>query len=179
MRPSRRGSSARPAIRATGRSPLTHRRRTPTVPGQGPTRTPPNGWRPWVADVAEVPTSGSMTRCAGPDVEQVRQPGPRRVAGRPRRRRADAQQQVDVSKKAVSDANAAIIEAQKRFDTFCGRHLRQRSVVLAGDAPAPRGHHLHCHGRSDPAMSNEAVMAGWRTQTERRSTRIWLLGRSN
>jgi hypothetical protein len=73
-----------------------------------------------------------------------------------------AQQQVDASKQAVKDADAAIIEAQKRFDTFAAATYvngPSSSLVLAQTpdeiiATASAGQTL--------ALSSQEVMAGLR-----------------
>lgn len=75
---------------------------------------------------------------------------------------AAARQQVDASQQAVKDANAAILEAQKRFDTFAAAtyvHGPSPSLVLARTpdeiiAGASAGQTL--------ALSSQQVMAGLR-----------------
>ena len=73
-----------------------------------------------------------------------------------------AQQQVDASKQAVKDADAAIIEAQKRFDTFAAAiyvNGPSSSLVLA---QTPDAIIATASARQTLALSSQEVMAGLR-----------------
>lgn len=73
-----------------------------------------------------------------------------------------AQQQVDASKQAVKDADAAIIEAQKRFDTFAAAiYVNGPSSALVL-AQTPDAIIATASARQTLALSSQEVMAGLR-----------------
>jgi cell wall-associated NlpC family hydrolase len=164
MRPSRRGSLAQPAARATRVVvPLTLTVAMGlTVPGLAEAEPDYNtNVAALVADVAEanqrlddiaakVQTEQESVNKAIVEVQDARDAA------------AAAQQQVESSKQAVTDANAAIVAAQKKFDTFAAATYvngPSASLVLARTpediiSTAAAGQTL--------AISNEAVMDGLR-----------------
>jgi hypothetical protein len=73
-----------------------------------------------------------------------------------------AQQQVDASKQTVKDADAAIIEAQKRFDTFAAAiYVNGPSSALVL-AQTPDAIIATASARQTLALSSQEVMAGLR-----------------
>lgn len=169
MRPSRRGSLVRPAIRATRAVvPLTLTVAVGlTVPGVARAdQDTPNSVAALVADVAEA-NQRLDDIAAQVQIEQESVNKALVELQDARDAAADAQQQVDVSKKAVSDANAAIIEAQKRFDTFAAATYVNGPSSSLVMARTPEDIISTATAGQTLAMSNEAVMVGLRrTQTE-------------
>lgn len=169
MRPSRSGSLVRPASRATRAVvPLTLTVAMGlTVPGpaQADPETP-NSVAALVADVAEA-NQRLDDIAAQVQIEQESVNKALVELQDARDAAAAAQQQVDSSKKAVSDANAAIIEAQQRFDTFAAATYVNGPSSSPVMARTPEDIISTATAGQTLAMSNEAVMVGLRrAQTE-------------
>lgn len=169
MRPSRSGSLVRPASRATRAVvPLTLTVAMGlTVPGpaQADPETP-NSVAALVADVAEA-NQRLDDIAAQVQIEQESVNKALVELQDARDAAAAAQQQVDSSKKAVSDANAAIIEAQQRFDTFAAATYVNGPSSSLVMARTPEDIISTATAGQTLAMSNEAVMVGLRrAQTE-------------
>ena len=124
VRPSRRprhGSEVRPAVRITRTvCPLTLTvAMTLTIPGlaQANPGTAPSGLGGLIADFAEA---NQRLQEVGARVQAEQESVNKAIleVQEARDAAALAQQQVEASKKAVEEANSAIVEAQGRFDTF-------------------------------------------------------------
>ncbi len=184
MRPSRRGSLVQPAARATRvyveltratrvYVPLTRATRVAvpltltvamglTVPGLAQAEPDYNtNVAALVADVAEanqrlddiaakVQTEQEAVNKAIVEVQDARDAA------------AAAQQQVESSKQAVSDANAAIVTAQKKFDTFAAATYVNGPSASLVMARTPEDIISTASAGQTLAMSNEAVMDGLR-----------------
>ncbi len=163
MRPSRRGYLMQPAARA-GRAivPLTLTVAMGlTVPGLAQADSEPESVSALVADVAEanqrlddiaarVQTEQESVNKAIVEVSDARDAA------------AAAQQQVEASKKTLTDANAAIGAAQKRFDTFAAATYvngPSASLVLAR---TPDDIIATATASQTLALSSENAMAGLR-----------------
>ena len=163
MRPSRRGHLLQPAARA-GRAivPLTLTIAMGlTVPGPAQADSEPESVSALVADVAEanqrlddiaarVQTEQESVNKAIVEVQDARDAA------------TAAQQQVEAGKKAVTDANAAIGEAQKRFDTFAaGTYVNGPSAALVL-ARTPDDIIATATAGQTLALSSENAMSGLR-----------------
>lgn len=164
MRPSRRGSLVQPAVRATRAVvPLTLTVAISlTTPGLADAEPgEPNSVAALVADVAEanqrldditaqVQIEQESVNKAIVEVQEARDAA------------AEAQLKVDSSKQAVADANTAIVEAQKRFDTFAAATYVNGPSGSLVMARTPEDIISTATAGQTLAMSNEAVMAGLR-----------------
>ncbi len=163
MRPSRRGSLMRPAARATRAVvPLTLTIAIGlTVPGLAEADPESNSVSALVADVAEanqrlddiaaqVQTEQESVNKALVEVQDARDAA------------AAAQQQVQSSKQAVTDAGAAIVEAQKKFDTFAAATYVNGPSASLVMARTPEDIISTATAGQTLAISNEAVMDGLR-----------------
>lgn len=165
MRPFPRGSLVRPAVRV-GRAvcPLTLTiAMTLTVPGlaQADPDSAPTSMAALVADVAEA---NQRLEDIGAKV-QAEQEGVSKAILEVQTARDAAQaaeQEVGASEKAVKDAGAAIIEAQRRFDTFAAAtYVNGPSASLVTARTPDEIIATATAGRS-LALSSEQVMVGLR-----------------
>jgi len=168
MRPSRRGSFTQPAIRASRAVvPLTLTIAIGlTVPGLAEADPEPNSVSALVADVAEanqslddiaaaVQTEQESVNKALVEVQDARDAA------------AAAHQEVEAGKRAVTDANGAIVEAQKKFDAFAAATYVNGPSAALVMARTPEDIISTATAGQALAISNEAVMDGLRrTRTE-------------
>ena len=168
MRPSRRGSLTQSAARATRAVvPLTLAIAMGlTVPGLAEADPEPNSISALVADLAmanqrlddiaaAVQTEQESVNKALVEVQDARDAA------------AAAQQQVEAGKQAVTEANGAIVEAQKKFDTFAAATYVNGPSASLVMARTPEDIISTATAGQTLAISNEAVMDGLRrTRTE-------------
>lgn len=164
MRPSPSGSLVQPAARVTRAIvPLTLSVAMGlTVPGLADAEPDePNSVAALVADVAEanqrldditaqVQIEQESVNKAIVEVQEARDAA------------AEAQLKVDASKQAVTDANTAIVEAQKRFDTFAAATYVNGPSASLVMARTPEDIISTASAGQTLAISNEAVMDGLR-----------------
>ena len=163
MRASRRGSRLQPALRATRAVvPLTLTVAMGlTVPALAEADPESTSVAALVADVAEanqrlddiaakVQTEQESVNKALVEVQDARDAA------------AAAQLRVDSSKQAVSDANGAIVAAQKKFDTFAAATYVNGPSASLVMARTPEDIISTATAGQTLAISNEAVMDGLR-----------------
>ena len=163
MRASRRGSLLQPAVRASRAVvPLTLTIAMGlTVPVLAEAEPESNSVAALVADVAEanqrlddiaaqVQTEQESVNKALVEVQDARDAA------------AAAQQQVDASKQAVTDAGAAIVAAQKKFDTFAAATYVNGPSAALVMARTPEDIISTATAGQTLAISNDAVMNGLR-----------------
>jgi len=132
-----------------------------TVPGLAEADPEPNSVSALVADVAEanqrlddiaaqVQIEQESVNKAIVEVQDARDAA------------AAAQQQVEASKHAVTDANGAIVEAQKKFDTFAAATYVNGPSASLVMARTPEDIISTATAGQALAISNEAVMDGLR-----------------